>query len=415
MPNKKRLLTRVGLLLVILGIGLLSTVGRDHWKWVPRTWKSAFRSGDEKRVVYPYSVIPGGVYTSAELDRKLAGDGIAREHYRGFNSRAARKTKAEFARPVYLSYRRDNRIYWTRKPVRIPKGEILLTDGSAYVRARCGNRIAEAPLLPVEPLETAPPLSTFGEVEEAPPLVPLLPSIPLFPVPIGLGDDSIAPPFANPQSPVEEESNSGGRKFPVWPILVGIGAGGGTAVGIIESGGGGSPVATPPGSTTPTGPGGEPVPLPSKPIGPLRPPRFPVLASNPGAPTPPGSPTPGNPGSPTPTGGPTPGNPGSPTSPGGPTPGSPGSPSSPNGPTPGNPGSPSSPGTSNPGGSPVGSNPIGGEAPVYPTIPPNGGGGNPPVSSTPEPPTAIPIVAIGLAIVIIVKISRRRLAESLRR
>jgi hypothetical protein len=400
----------VGLLLVA-GIGLVSTVERDRWKWAPRSLKSASEGGDQKRVVYPYSVIPGGVYNSAELGRKLAGDGVARDHYRGFNSGGARQTKAEFAGPVYLSYRRDNRIYWTRRPVRIPKGEILLTDGSAYVRARCGNRIAEAPSQPVESLDAAPPPSIFGEVENPPPLVSLIPSIPLFPAPNGLGDDSIVQaPFVNPESSVEEESDSGGRKFPVWPILVGIGAGVGTTVGIIESGGGGSPVAIPPGSSSPTGPGGEPVPLPPQPVVPPRhPPSFPVLGNNPGPPTPPGSPNPGNPQPPSSPSGPNPGNPGSPSSPGSPTPGNPGPPSTPVGNAPPPPVVPPNPGAPNPGGSPVGSNPTGGEAPIYPTVPPNGGEGSPPISVTPEPPMAMPLAVIGLLIVVIFKIGRRHL------
>jgi hypothetical protein len=406
-----RLLTRVGLFLVVVGIGLVSTVGGHRWKWVPQSWKSEFTGGGEKRIVYPYSVIPGGVYSSAELNQKLARDAVAREHYRGFNSDGARKTKAEFAGAVYLSYRHGDRVYWTQRPVRIPKGEILLTDGSAYVRARCGNRIAEAPRQPVESLAEAPLPGIFGEVENPPPLVSLIPSIPLFPAPNGLGDDSIVQaPFVNPESSVEEESDSGGRKFPVWPILVGIGAGVGTTVGIIESGGGGSPVAIPPGSSSPTGPGGEPVPLPPQPVVPPRhPPSFPVLGNNPGPPTPPGSPNPGNPQPPSSPSGPNPGNPGSPSSPGSPTPGNPGPPSTPVGNAPPPPVVPPNPGAPNPGGSPVGSNPTGGEAPIYPIVPPNGGEGSPPISVTPEPPMAMPLAVIGLLIVVIFKIGRRHL------
>jgi hypothetical protein len=386
---------------------LVSTVGRDRWKWVPRSWKLALQRGDENRPVYPYSVIPGGVYSSAELNQKLAGDSVAREHYRGFNAAGAWKTKAEFAGPVYLSYRHGDRIYWTQRPVRIPKGEILLTDGSAYVRARCGNRIAEAPSQPVESLGAAPPLNIFGEVENPPPVGSLVSSIPLFPVPNGLGDDSIVQaPFVNPESSVEEEPDNGGRKFPVWPILVGIGAGAGTARGIIESGGGGSPVANPPGSSSPTGSGGEPAPSAPQPVRPPRhPPSFPVLGNNPGPPAPPGSPNPGNPQPPSSPSGPNPGSPGPPPPTGSPNPGNPGPVG--NAPTP--PVAPPNPGAPNPGGSPVGSNPIGGEAPPYPVSPPNGGGGNPPISVTPEPPMAMPLAVIGLLIVVIFKIGRSHL------
>jgi hypothetical protein len=399
-----RLLTKAGLVLVVVGIGLLSTVRGDRWNSVPRSWKLASDGGSQKRVLYPYSVIPGGVYGSAELNRKLVEDGVAREHYRGFNSGGAWKTKAEFSRPVYLSYRKGDQIYWTRRPVGIPEGEILLTDGFSYVRARCGNRIAETPGEPVEPLEEAPPPNIFGDVD-GPPLG-LIPFLPMIPPPNGLGDESIIQaPFANPES-LEEGSGSAASQFPVWSILVGIGAGAGTAVGLIGSSGGGSPVAIPPDSSSPPSPGGEPMPLPSEPVGPLRPTRFPVLGNNPAPPSSPGGPNAGTPGTPPPPGGPNPGTPGTPSSPSGPNPGTPGTPSAPPGNASPPPGIPSNPGAPEPTGSPVGSNPIGGVAPIYPVVPPNGGGENPATSVTPEPPMAIPIGLMGVVIAVIAKISR---------
>ena len=44
---------------------------------------------------------------------------------------------------AYVSYRIGHRVFWTRKPVRIPAGETVLTDGETEIRARCGNAVSE--------------------------------------------------------------------------------------------------------------------------------------------------------------------------------------------------------------------------------------------------------------------------------
>src|SRR5215467_132697 len=59
------------------------------------------------------------------------------------------------------------RFYWTRRPMRIPNGEVLLTDGRLYARARCGNRISETPLGPaILPPEAEPTQAAFDDLEK---------------------------------------------------------------------------------------------------------------------------------------------------------------------------------------------------------------------------------------------------------
>lgn len=145
---------------------------------------------------YPYSVIAGGAYSPAELHYANQTDAVVRAHYATFNLKMAHVVQLTGDRFQYASYRIKSQIYWTRKKLRIHKGEYLLTDGAAFARARCGNRLSDTPQLPVAPQEPAaallsmppirpemlpkldlaqaPPLGAV--IETAPRLAPVLPN-----------------------------------------------------------------------------------------------------------------------------------------------------------------------------------------------------------------------------------------------
>lgn len=106
--------------------------------------------------VYRNSVIPGGVRQSSELTFALARDRVASVHYANFDAASASIVHVKAPRLVHVSYRMDDKIYWTKRKVRIPAGEALLTDGNTFVRARCGNRIADTPQGAVSDKEPAP-------------------------------------------------------------------------------------------------------------------------------------------------------------------------------------------------------------------------------------------------------------------
>ena len=106
--------------------------------------------------VYGNSVIPGGVHGPSELTSALARDQIARVHYASFDSANAYIVHVKKARLVHVSYRMGDKIYWTKKKVRLAVGEALLTDGKSFVRTRCGNRIANLPQVMVSNMEPAP-------------------------------------------------------------------------------------------------------------------------------------------------------------------------------------------------------------------------------------------------------------------
>lgn len=115
----------------------------------------------EDRPVYPYSIIPGGVHNAYELKRAAERDPVVRAQYAGFDYDHARVVRLTLARNVYLSYRIGKKVYWTRHPVTLQKGEEVITDGRKTARTRCGNRVEEKPQQ--ETFEAEPPPITFEQ------------------------------------------------------------------------------------------------------------------------------------------------------------------------------------------------------------------------------------------------------------
>src|SRR5258708_2114366 len=142
--------------------------------------------------VYPYSVIPGGVRDVADLQEHAARDYVVRRHFAGFNYQRAHLVRSGTSREVYLSYRLRDRVYWTRKKVRLLEAELLITDGTITARARCGNQIPETPKPEVSDEEPAAPVldEPVREIAALGPVLPfhLLPVHPNLP-----GADAIVP------------------------------------------------------------------------------------------------------------------------------------------------------------------------------------------------------------------------------
>lgn len=100
------------------------------------------------RANYKYSVIPGGAANAEELARAIQADEVVADHYRDVDPSTMHPQTVSVGRMAHVSYRIDDRVYWTKKPVRIYEGETILTDGETEIRARCGNAISMSPLLP---------------------------------------------------------------------------------------------------------------------------------------------------------------------------------------------------------------------------------------------------------------------------
>jgi hypothetical protein len=119
----------------------------------PALWRTAADASPAPapaRRIYPYSIVPGGVTSRAELAHAVMADKVVAAHYAGFAvDKASLRTVAR-ARAVYVSYRKGEQVYWTARKVTLAEGESILSDGQNDIRARCGNRISDTPQLPVE-------------------------------------------------------------------------------------------------------------------------------------------------------------------------------------------------------------------------------------------------------------------------
>jgi len=108
------------------------------------------------KVIYPYSVIRGGVRNRTELIKEISKDPVVAAHYSDFDSSQAEIVRVQDEKFVHVSYRIDEKIFWTAKKIRLGPGEALISDGKQLARARCGNRISVTPQEPVAEAEPQP-------------------------------------------------------------------------------------------------------------------------------------------------------------------------------------------------------------------------------------------------------------------
>jgi hypothetical protein len=180
----------------------------------------------DERPLFPLSVIPRGVASAQELKTALAHDSVAATHYAGFAVASSHLVTVQQDRAVFVSYRRGNRIFWTKNRMWLRRGERLISDGRNSARARCGNRISEVAALPIaaeepsekildqasspfdpSPMDFSPMLLANGP-EPVPPgsgvLVPPLP--PIFCCGGGGSQPPSGPPVVPPRSTPEPET-----------------------------------------------------------------------------------------------------------------------------------------------------------------------------------------------------------------
>src|SRR5262249_37809398 len=164
---------------------------------------------ESRRAVFPYSVVPGGVRDAAELSDVAAKDRVVAEHYSDFRIARAHTLRLDRPALMYVSYRLNNRIYWTRHRMTIRAGETLIYDGENSARVRCGNRLSPVAALPVSVAE--PPSERLENPDWVPPLLanlmpgegfgdyPYPTNLPDFPgLPVGTPVASGTPPVGFP-------------------------------------------------------------------------------------------------------------------------------------------------------------------------------------------------------------------------
>lgn len=186
-------ITLVPLLLIVATAGIFTwdlyhSVYLQPAKYAPPP-PPTFRAG---RLVYPFSVIPGGVYEPKELAVSMAKDPSLREHYKDIKVENLVAVRTASPMLAQVSFRKAGAIHWTHGAVNIPAGELVLTDGSHMVRARCGNRIK----LDGSNVHSGNTALTSEEMALEVPLPPIVPPAPQYQPVVPPG---VHPPDVGPQ------------------------------------------------------------------------------------------------------------------------------------------------------------------------------------------------------------------------
>jgi hypothetical protein len=109
-----------------------------------------------KRLVFPWSVVSGGVDSPLSMRAAMQEDPVVNDHYKGLNPAFFRAEVLSSNKQGYASYRVRDKVYWTRRMVTLQAGETVLSDGQFLVRGRCGNLISATPREPVAPAALEP-------------------------------------------------------------------------------------------------------------------------------------------------------------------------------------------------------------------------------------------------------------------
>src|SRR5262249_42226684 len=99
-------------------------VYRPVFRWSPNVSENlALLAGEapryavdwqSRRPVSNYSLVPGGIETPAQLQAAIVTDPQLASHFAGFQFKKARIVMLNRPQLVYLSYRENDAIYWTR-------------------------------------------------------------------------------------------------------------------------------------------------------------------------------------------------------------------------------------------------------------------------------------------------------------
>jgi hypothetical protein len=114
--------------------------------------------------------------TVAGFKTQVMSDPQLMEYYRNFDWGNALVFENQQDSFSSVLYKKNGKVYWTRKPLLIRKGEKILTDGKVHVRTYCCNQIALVPPGPFLPPRDEPPPE-----EIQPPEAPAIPDFPLIP------------------------------------------------------------------------------------------------------------------------------------------------------------------------------------------------------------------------------------------
>lgn len=239
---------------------------------VPKTAAGRSAKPGGKKLVYPWSVVAGGVDSSTAMREAMQADPVVLAHYAGLEPGNFRVETLQAPRQGFVSFRVRDKVYWTKRLVTLQAGETVLTDGQTMLRGRCGNMVSPAPREPqaaadFEPAEIAMDSPVRAQELELPPFVAAAPpaAAETFVNPKQLGDNPEVISSMLPPSPLDSLP-------PAW-VTGGVTDPGGGFFTVGNTGGGtpstpstSAPAPPPAVETLITAPALVPAAIPSTPI-----------------------------------------------------------------------------------------------------------------------------------------------------
>jgi hypothetical protein len=153
-------------LMIASAFALMGPVETERTTTNRSLWERALKLGEralhisslrpEAPVIYPYSIIPGGIHNVEDLRRAIETDPVVAAQYANFDLARFRIIKSRRDEYAYVSFRMGNNVYWTKKRLKVAKGETLITDGAMFGRTRCGNRLSQSAQAPTWSKEPPP-------------------------------------------------------------------------------------------------------------------------------------------------------------------------------------------------------------------------------------------------------------------
>lgn len=120
------------------------------------------------RPIYRYSIVQGGVRSADEVAQAMRRDPVVADHYAEVRTADLREERVEEPTLVHASYRIGDKVFWTKRLLRLQPGEKILTDGTTTIRERCGNLLTTEPLGPSDAALIDEPLAPEFDVAVAP-------------------------------------------------------------------------------------------------------------------------------------------------------------------------------------------------------------------------------------------------------
>lgn len=167
-----------------------------------------------------YGLCPKNSIRSVEdFRRAVLSDPVLTRYYADFDWVRAKAQRLQEPASVYIAYRKDNLIRYTKRPITLPHSDIYFSDGKRNVRSFCCNDFADAPL-PASDDPASQPMPTnhppFAYMPETDPggVVASVPAQPL-----GFSRPSVSYP-SSPLSGGETSYPSKRSRNPLTPVPV---------------------------------------------------------------------------------------------------------------------------------------------------------------------------------------------------